>query len=77
MGKSYHRENEKVYYDGLTAGVDDEYHQHKKEKRLDRALKTLDIDVSGDRYYTFGVDNQCGQTMNGFVINIEYRWRHD
>ena len=44
MGKSYHRENEQVYYDGFNEGVDDEYQKHKKDKRIDRALKTLDID---------------------------------
>lgn len=44
MSKTHRNYNED-YYDDEEYGYDiDDYRQHKKQKRLDRALKTLDID---------------------------------
>jgi len=44
MGKTRRNYNDE-YYDDEEYGADmDDYRQHKKDKRLTRALKTLDID---------------------------------
>lgn len=37
----------------------------------------LNIDVAGNQYIKWGLDNNCGQTITDFNIIIYYRWRHD
>ena len=37
----------------------------------------LDLDVDGDQYIMWGLDNNCGQTINDWNVVLYARWRHD
>ena len=37
----------------------------------------LSIDLRGQQYRTFGIDNDCGQTIDDYNMIIYYRYRHD
>jgi len=37
----------------------------------------LNIDVNGTQYIIWGIDNNCGQTVDDFVITFYSKWRHD
>jgi len=37
----------------------------------------LDIDVNGTQFIIWGIDNNCGQTLDDFVITFYSKWHHD
>ncbi len=39
--------------------------------------KTLNLDLDGNQYIKWGLDNNCGQTIADFNIILYYRLRHD
>jgi len=36
----------------------------------------LNIDIGGDQYIIWGIDNNCGQTIDDFNIIVYFKWRH-
>ncbi len=38
---------------------------------------SLNVDLNGDQYYIFGLDNNCNKDLREFSINLYYRWRHE
>jgi len=36
---------------------------------------SLDVDIMGDAYFVLGLDNDCGESINNFLINIFLKWR--
>jgi len=39
--------------------------------------KNLNINIAGDQYIMWGIDNNCGQDIDDWNMIIYYRWRHD
>jgi len=37
---------------------------------------TLNIQLNGNQYILWGLDNNCGQSIDDFNIILYYRWRH-
>ena len=37
----------------------------------------LDVDFSGPAYFTHGINNNCGETIDQFLGDFYYKWRHD
>ncbi|MBD3329996.1 hypothetical protein GF354_00525 [Candidatus Peregrinibacteria bacterium] len=37
----------------------------------------LNVNVAGNQYINFGVDNNCGQNWDDFNVILYYKWRHD
>lgn len=37
----------------------------------------LDVDILGDDYKLWGIDNNCGQAIDDFNIILYIKWRHD
>ncbi len=39
--------------------------------------KNLNLDIAGDQYIMWGIDNNCGQDIDDWNAILYYRWRHD
>jgi len=37
---------------------------------------TLNIDIDGDQYILWGLDNNCGQTIDDWNVILYFKWRH-
>ena len=37
----------------------------------------LNIDIDGDQYILWGIENLCLQAIDDFNINFSFKWRHD
>lgn len=37
----------------------------------------LNIDINGDQYILWGIDNNCGQSMDDWNVILYFRYRHD
>lgn len=54
------------------------------EKSLARNLNgaidnaaNLNIDIGGNQHILFGLDNNCGEKIDDWSVELLYRWRHD
>lgn len=37
----------------------------------------VDVDISGDQFIMFGIENNCGTVIDDYFLIIYYKWRHD
>ena len=67
-----------------STGANNDDNNYVLEQEIDTVLtgqaenaNDLDIDIDGDQYTLWGIDNNCGQTIDDWNMIIYFKWHHD